>query len=556
MAGNATEQASAIQAPIPPRIAEESSPPEERVDRPSSRSWKPEYIRALRWCGTAALIGWGTEHMLLAAGVDPSWFPKLLLAVGVGLAVFAFVAVRKYRHLANLLVSNPFIVSVLSLITFATILGTLIPQRIDPVKFDHAYGSAAGFMRALHLDDIFHSLWLSGLIALAATSLMAIAMRRWPWTFPKWGYVAAHFGPVAILLGAVIGQIGGVKGRVDLEVGRSANEMLTQDWRTGEVHRAALPFAIRLDDFHIESHDPVYRIFVFRHQGTSDENASFEPVLSISPTDEQGKRVVVDKHVSLQVESYAEGAEPTEQRHMLQVAGLQLPVQPGMTYQLGERQVRVGAYYPHFTYDIGTKKAGNVSDQPVNPALQVEIRKGGATGEVEYAGWLFANMPGFSMTAHQEGGAEQDAPVYRLEGGGASGPAVKLAVYEGGEKVDSRDLLTQNGRHTLGFGDGKYVAVFRNRDTEAKNYFSKLSVMKEGEAVTSRQIFVNDPFTHGGYTFYQANFDPGNLRYSGIDVVRDPGLWFVYAGLVLMLFGVLHIFYLRTLGRRGKAVSA
>lgn len=558
MANGATENvASAVRgSPQPADPAEVTS---RDANPPKTQSWKSQYARALRWCGAAALIGWGSQHMLDAAGVAPTTIPKLVLAVGVGLAVFAFVAVRKNpRRIGDLLVSNPLIVSVLSLITLATIAGTLIPQRINPAAFDKAYGSAAGFMRALFLDDLFHSLWLYGLVALTATALMAIAVKRWPWTFPKWGYVAAHLGPVVILLGALFGQIGGAKGRVDLEVGRSADQMVTHDWRTGESQQVALPFALRLDDFHIESHDPVYRVFVFKHTGAKDDNASFEPVLSVAPGEQQGQRVKVDGRFAVRVDAYAPATEgDAAPRHTLQLGDEQVAVEPGRSYDVAGRHIKVGQFFPHFTYDISTKRAGNLSDRPVNPALQIQVRKGGADGEVEYQGWLFANMPGFSMAGHQDGTRNEAIPVYRHTGGShASAPTVKLAVLEGEQQVDARELSTINGRHTLAFGDGKYVAVFRNRDSEAKNYYSKLSVIEGGVPVETRQIFVNEPFHYDGYAFYQANFDPRNLRYSGIEVVKDPGLWLVYAGLVLMLVGVLHIFYLRTLGRRRKESAA
>lgn len=521
--------------------------------RPQDQSWKNEYSRALRWCGAAAGIGWLTQHLLDAAGVDESTIPKILLVVGAGLVVLAFVAVRKNpQRIGDLLVSNPLIVSVLSLITLATIAGTLIPQRIKPAAFDAAYGSAARIMRALHLDDLFHSLWLAGLVALMVTSLVAIAIKRWPWTFSKWGYVGAHLGPVVILFGAVYGQIGGLKGRMDLEVGRAADGILMQDWRTGEVSRAELPFAVRLDDFRIESHDPVYRVFVFERTGSHDENRSFEPVVSVSPLEEKGKRVAVDKRFSLQVESSSAGSESAVERHLLQLGGAELAVEPGKSYELGGMHVEVGAYFPHFTYDIPTKSARNVSDQPANPALSVEIRNGGPEGPVAYRGWLFANMPGFSMSGH--GGEQQDVPVYRREGG-SSGPTVDVSIFDGNEKRTTQTLTLQNGQHALPFADGRFVAVFRNRDNEAKNYHSRLSMIEGGKPVESREIFVNDPYTYGGYTFYQANYDPEHLRYSGIDVVRDPGLHFVYGGLVVMLLGVLHIFYLRTLGRRRKEVA-
>ena len=76
MARSAAEQVSGDRASSPPEPAEKSSP-HEAARAPSRQDWKSNYARALRWCGVAALAGWGTEHMLLAAGVDPSWFPKI-----------------------------------------------------------------------------------------------------------------------------------------------------------------------------------------------------------------------------------------------------------------------------------------------------------------------------------------------------------------------------------------------------------------------------------------------------------------------------------------------
>ena len=544
--------------PKSPRPARESDGPAVREQATTKmQEYKTDYKRALRWCGIAALAGLIAQHVMIAMSLGEEWMPRANLAVGAVLLGFAYFAARRNpRRMGDLLVSNPLIVSVLSLVTFGTILGTLIPQRIRPSQFENLYGSATTVMRGLFLEDLFHSLWFSGLVLLACTALVTIAIRRWPWTFPKIGYVAAHLGPVVILAGAVVGQMAGIKGRVDLEVGSAATEMRTSDWRTGRVDRIPLPFAVRLDDFRLESHDPVYRVFVFEHTGDDDDSRSFKPVLSIDPGEEKGKSVQIDGRFALRVDEYgtASGGGSGAEEHVLQLGDAAVPIEPNRTYEnLAGRYVKVGEYYPHFTYDLENKRAGNVSDRPVNPAIHVEVRKGGPDGEVEYTGWLFANMPGFSMSGHS--GDETDKtkmPIYKHAGGGgpaAAGPTVKVAVLDGANQVDTRELLTQNGRHFLPFADGRYVAVFRIRDTDAKNYYSKLAILKDQQVVSQREIFVNDPMYFGGYAFYQANFDPQNLRYSGIDVVKDPGLWFVYGGLVLMLLGVLHIFYLRTLGK-------
>jgi cytochrome c biogenesis protein ResB len=99
------------------------------------------------------------------------------------------------------------------------------------------------------------------------------------------------------------------------------------------------------------------------------------------------------------------------------------------------------------------------------------------------------------------------------------------------------------------------VGVFRVRDNEAKNYYSTLSILKNDRVVATKQIYVNEPMFYEGWAFYQANYDPQNLLYSGIEAVRDPGLPLVYLGLTLMMLGVFQIFYLRTLRRQRQVAE-
>jgi len=515
------------------------------------------YKRSLVWCLTAMLAGLIAEHVL---GPSSELAPRVILGAAIVAAVCGIAAARsaKLRGYGDLLVSIPFIVTVLSLITSATIAGTLIPQRVRPAQLDQIFGRAAGGMRALFLDDLFHSLWFSSLLILTCTCLVVTVARRWPWTWKKAGSVAVHLGVVVIALGALLGRLGGFKGRVDLEVGRVSDQLRVAHWRTGQAETMQLPFSVRLDDFRIETHDPAYRIYVFERTAPGETNESFKPLLSVAPEAQQGQRIAVNERLALRVEAYAEHeqGEPAEPQHRLTLNGRSLPVQPHQSYpDLAGRYVAVGDFLPHFTFDIASKQATSLSDQPVNPALYVEIRAGGATGEVEYQGWLFAKMPGFSMAQHRSGGAAGAAPVpvYQLTGAQQHGPALTLAVLDGDQVVESRELWAdQRDRHAVKLPGDRYVAVFRRRDAEAKNYYSTLSILQHDKVVLTQQISVNEPLSFGGYELYQANFDPQNLRYSGIEVVRDPGLWLVYGGLLAMLLGVVHIFYLRTAGRRER----
>jgi cytochrome c biogenesis protein ResB len=89
--------------------------------------------------------------------------------------------------------------------------------------------------------------------------------------------------------------------------------------------------------------------------------------------------------------------------------------------------------------------------------------------------------------------------------------------------------------------------VFENKHGEPKAYRSKVSVLEDNQVVKQATIAVNAPFSYGGYEFYQADYHKENLKYSGLRVVRDPGLGVVYAGMIMAALGVCFVFYVRPL---------
>jgi len=74
---------------------------------------------------------------------------------------------------------------------------------------------------------------------------------------------------------------------------------------------------------------------------------------------------------------------------------------PGTPYTL-----RFGEFYTHWNWDAG---AQNLSYDPVNPAVRVEVLKGGS---VQYYAWAFQNVPFFRMGHHAPGAGE--APPEQL----------------------------------------------------------------------------------------------------------------------------------------------
>jgi hypothetical protein len=160
------------------------------------------------------------------------------------------------------------------------------------------------------------------------------------------------------------------------------------------------------------------------------------------------------------------------------------PVEIGRWTGPDELRVLPVRYVPDFKVSSeGT--AISKSAAPNNPALEIEVK---ADGETE-RGWLFARFPCF--------------------------PPLGLS-------------------HTLRAGR---IIFFDRRSENIKSYRSEVTVFAGTEKPVSGVIEVNRPLRFGGYRIYQTKYDPVGWQWSGFELVRDPGLPFVYCGFILLALG-------------------
>ncbi|MCX7927045.1 MAG: cytochrome c biogenesis protein ResB [Candidatus Omnitrophica bacterium] len=77
-----------------------------------------------------------------------------------------------------------------------------------------------------------------------------------------------------------------------------------------------------------------------------------------------------------------------------------------------------------------------------------------------------------------------------------------------------------------------------------KEFRSSLSILDEkGNIIAQGLTKVNAPFSYKGYNFYQSGYDLDNPYYSSLEVVRDPGVKFVFGGFILLNIGLFILFY-------------
>ncbi len=89
---------------------------------------------------------------------------------------------------------------------------------------------------------------------------------------------------------------------------------------------------------------------------------------------------------------------------------------------------------------------------------------------------------------------------------------------------------------------GSPVLYFEAPAPMIKDYKSKLVVTRNGEQIARKTIEVNSPLHHGGYHFYQYDYDQAGGNYTVLAVVSDSGLWAIYAGFIILAVGlVVHL---------------
>ena len=282
---------------------------------------------------------------------------------------------------------------------------------------------------------IYHSFWFEGLIVLFSVNISICTIKRLKnITKKNIGFLVTHLSIIIILFGGLLSLITGKKGSLMIYDGHSSDKFFVD-----KDTSIQLPFTIKLNDFILEYYD--------------------------------------ESKGALQIRAKGE----TEYK--------KYPINVGSEIDYKGAKIKILKYVPDFEINIETHEVNSKSDNPNNPALQIEVSKDGNKKEK----WLFAKFPDF------HGKDSDDIEASFVVGGG--------------------------GR--------------------IKDFKSELEIIENGNKVLTKTIEVNNPLSYKGYKFYQSSYDDQNLSWSGLQIVKDPGLVFIYIGFVLLIMGVVFIFYIK-----------
>jgi len=277
------------------------------------------------------------------------------------------------------------------------------------------------------------------------------------------------------------------------------------------------------------------------------------------------------------------------------------------TYDLagGAYRMRVLEYLPDFTFDPQSRRAFSRSPDPNNPALRVALLgEGSVEPEVR---WLLARAPDLERGHGREATGprlvyrhvpEHRPParrvlvvgetrqVWEIEHGRVAArrekqpldgqtldivgearltlfpsaeerhepysrsdewndPVAALELRTGGREEFETHYLPADHTHPLYLPDGRTAILFGEKPNSIRAFRSDLAVIENGEEAARKTIAVNHPLYHRGYHFYQSNYRRDDPTYSGILVVKDPGLLVAWIGFAVLCIGLVFFYYVR-----------
>lgn len=127
-------------------------------------------------------------------------------------------------------------------------------------------------------------------------------------------------------------------------------------------------------------------------------------------------------------------------------------------------------------------------------------------------------------------------------------PAILVEVNGPDGKVE--DWLFSDSKYATWYTDNNFALVYESAGESIKHFTSKLRIVDNGQTVVEKTIRVNDPLKYKGYAIYQSSYDPEAGRFSGLQIVKDPGIPIVYSGFGALCFGVVFIFYIKPFLRK------
>lgn len=433
------------------------------------------------------------------------------------------------------------------------------------------YSVSGAFLGAKPAGELFSSLamflfWLTFIAALLVTVFLL--------PYRGLGLLTMHLGCAAILMGGLLGSRAAhkhlyegriYKGYMQIGEGAASADVYSAEGKPIDT----LDFELALKDFSIDRYQEdgeSLRWELWSGLRAADDNEE-RPTVRLDWR--EGQEIPVPyTDITLEVLEY-------EQREMPRPPGIiiihsethdpvVLPAIVGRDVQLPDsnKTYTVRQVFRGLRIDPETQQPVDDPSRGYRPAAVMEVTEEGEQTEVAYA---FTR----ELNAQMRRPAEQVfVPVDKPDMETLAVPTITFRFQRHGEvrektfspaeglthEVMSLEFMYEDPRAYAAAGEP--ILAIQEPTPTIKTYESQVVVKQDDRTVKRASIRVNHPLHHDGYHFYQTDYDHEGHTYTVLSVVSDRGMWLVYTGFVLLLFGTAwHCWFGFVFRKKGKGAK-
>lgn len=452
---------------------------------------------------------------------------------------FPIMTTTKKNTIIKALASLKLAVFVILALAIIAAIGTIYEARFD--------AEAAAVI-------VYRSFWMYLVLGTLVVNLIAVMVDRWPWKMRHTGFVLAHIGIIILLLGGVLTQQFGIDGSMYFEIGTSSRvvtvgekEIVVYSTFDGSQFVELARRPVNFLKYPAKEHKITFPV----------NNASIEIIDSLNYA-QSSERIVASTGAldGSAIRFHLANERVNELQWIVQSRSGKPTINEfgPLKIVLGDVNVPAGG--------VNILALQAFDKDRVNYAIfKKEDSKAFMTGTLKEGEELALPWMGFKFKmlrylprAHREW---EIKPVERPSAVTTSAVQVKFkertqwALLNDVVRLfaDDSAYIVKYGQRQVDIGEEitlKKFSIGHYQGTRrAMAYESIVSVPGLGE----RKISMNEPLQYNGFTFYQASFqqDPrtGEPTASILSVNKDPGRSLKYLGSMLMVLGIIHLFWFK-----------
>ena len=412
---------------------------------------------------------------------------------------------------------------------------------------------------------VYHSPYMYFVMILLCVNLIAVAVDRLPWKKRHTGFVIVHAGIVILILGSYVTRKIGVDGTLSFDIGETSRNVQINEtdlivYKLVNMESSEKIFSQDVD-FLVNSpkKNPVKILVGEGAQKDQIEIVDFMPYAKKDFTIQESNLITDGPALRFQLQNpfvnmiewiVQSGSQPAK-----------LDLGPAQVVLAKENYQTLGGKNEIVLYPTQNKNSlrYQIFDKDSKDAKPIKNGVVPIGGVIE-PGWMGLTVRAIQF--YKKGRVEYK--YTKLDYPNPTSTSAAQILFNGQKYwlgMNTALQLFSNetvyfvtyGNKRLDIGFNMTLDRFEMEKYEgtqmAKSYKSVVDIPNIGQ----KEISMNEPLKHNGYTFYQSSFQEnkmGEPTASILSVNYDPGRWIKYFGSLCIVFGSIMLFYFKKFGTK------